>query len=104
METLFEILDARNETKQELAHVALRMIRGKASMRQVEAILQELDDSSGKLIGLLETRLWDMGIEFDDEKVIAALTDAKEVLTYVHEHECVDLSQAFAANSTENDT
>jgi hypothetical protein len=104
MRTMFELIDARNEARREFAKVVLRMMRGKTSMQQVDAIATKLDDSTGRLVGLLEARLWNMGIEFDDEKVIAAMTVAKEVLTYIREHEFDDWCPTFDTASAQNNT
>jgi hypothetical protein len=101
---MFEIIDARNEAKREFAKVVLRMMRDKTSMQQVDAIATKLDDRTGQLVGLLEARLWNMGIEFDDEKVIAALTVAKEVLTYIRKHEFDDWCPTFDTAPAQNNT
>jgi hypothetical protein len=104
METLFELIDARVAAIGKVAEVGLRMMRGKASLQQVDAITTKLDDSYARLIGRLGARLWNMGIDFDDQKVIEALTLAKEVLTYIYEHEFDDLTPTFDTGPALNST
>jgi hypothetical protein len=101
IQTMYELVTARAKALRDFADVVLRMHRGKASMQEVDAITAKLDDDYAELIDLLFARLWDAGIDFDDEKVIEALTFAKEVLVHIHEHEFHDLSPRFDTNAAQ---
>jgi hypothetical protein len=99
IQTMYKLVTARARALGAVAEAGVSMMCGEATMQEFDAITAKLDEGYAQQNHILLARLWSSGVDFDDEKVIEALTFAKEVLTYISEHESDDLIPIFNKNS-----
>jgi hypothetical protein len=99
IQTMYKLVIARAKALGAVDEAGIRMMCGKATLQEFDAITAKLDEGYAHQNRILLERLWNSGVDFDDEKVVEALRLMKEVLTYISEHEADDLIPLLNRNS-----
>jgi hypothetical protein len=82
IDAMYGVLKWRTGTIKRVLDQLCSAVRRRAPQTQTHAMIKQLDTLTENINGDFEKQLWDMGLDFEDEAVIAAIKVAKEILAY----------------------